>query len=114
MKVIFSIVANVPLLETKLYNFIINYLGDYDGVILEKKSFMAMAKRIVGDLKDTNDEICERFNNNIWKDYLQATGVLFSSNEFVEKSKEDLIQVKLINMLKIILRNMMDLIKEML
>ena len=89
MTVIFLIVANVPLLETKLYNFIINYLGDYDGVILEKKSFMAMAKRIVGDLKDTNEEICERFNNNIWKDYLQATGVLFSSNEFVEKSKED-------------------------
>ena len=89
MTVIFLIVGNVPSLETKLYNFIINYLGDYDGVILEKKSFMAMAKRIVGDLKDTNDEICERFNNNIWKDYLQATGVLFSSNEFVEKSKED-------------------------
>ena len=89
MTVVFLIVGNVPSLETKLYNFIINYLGDYDGVILEKKSFMVMAERIVGDLKDTNDEICERFNNNIWKDYLQATGVLFSSNEFVEKSKED-------------------------
>ena len=48
-----------------------------------------MAQRIVEDLKNSDDEICERFNNKIWKDYLQATGILFSSNEFVEKSKED-------------------------
>ena len=86
---IFIIVGEVPSLETKLYNFIINYLGDYDGVILEKNSFMKMAEKIVDDLKDSNDEICERFNNSIWRDYLQATGVLFSSNDFVEKSKED-------------------------
>ena len=48
-----------------------------------------MAQRIVEDLKNSDDEICERFNNKIWKDYLQATGILFSSNEFVEKSKEN-------------------------
>ena len=89
MTIIFLIVGNLKSLETKLYNFIINYLGDYDGVILEKKSFMIMAEKIVDDLKDSDDEICERFNNSIWKDYLQATGVLFSSNDFVEKSKED-------------------------
>ena len=87
--VIFLIVGNLPSLESKFYNFIINYLGDYDGVILEKNSFMKMAERIVNDFKESECEICERFNNNIWKDYLQATGVLFSSNEFVEKSKED-------------------------
>ena len=87
--VIFLIVGNLPSLESKFYNFIINYLGDYDGVILEKNSFMKMAERIVNDFKESECEICERFNNNIWRDYLQATGVLFSSNEFVEKSKED-------------------------
>ena len=87
--VIFLIVGNLPSLESKFYNFIINYLGDYDGVILEKNSFMKMAERILNDFKESECEICERFNNNIWKDYLQATGVLFSSNEFVEKSKED-------------------------
>ena len=87
--VIFLIVGNLPSLESKFYNFIINYLGDYDGVILEKNSFMKMAERIVNDFKESEYEICERFNNNIWRDYLQATGVLFSSNEFVEKSKED-------------------------
>ena len=87
--VIFLIVGNLPSLESKFYNFIINYLGDYDGVIFEKNSFMKMAERIVDDLKESECEICERFNNNVWKDYLQATGILFSSNEFVEKSKED-------------------------
>ena len=93
MTVIFLIVGNIPSLETKFYNYIINYLGDFDGVILEKKSFKIMAEKIVGDLKDSNKEICERFNNSIWKDYVQATGVLFSSNEFVEKSKEDSYEV---------------------
>ncbi len=93
MTVIFLIVGNIPSLETKFYNYIINYLGDFDGVILEKKSFKIMAEKIVGDLKDSNEEICERFNNSIWKDYVQATGVLFSSNEFVEKSKEDSYEV---------------------
>ena len=87
--IILLIVGNLPSLESKFYNFIINYLGDYDGVILEKNSFMKMAERILNDFKESECEICERFNNNIWKDYLQATGVLFSSNEFVEKSKED-------------------------
>ena len=87
--IFFLIVGNIPALETKIYNYIINYLGDYDGVILEKKSFMIMAQKIVEDLNNSDKEICERFNNQIWKDYLQATGVLFSSNEFVEKSKED-------------------------
>ena len=89
LTIFFLIVGNIPSLETKIYNFIINYLGDYDGVIFEKKSFTIMAQRIVEDLKNSDDEICERFNNKIWKDYLQATGILFSSNEFVEKSKED-------------------------
>ena len=89
LTIFFLIVGNIPSLETKIYNFIINYLGDYDGVIFEKKSFNIMAQRIVEDLKNSDDEICERFNNKIWKDYLQATGILFSSNEFVEKSKED-------------------------
>ena len=89
LTIFFLIVGNIPSLETKIYNFIINYLGDYDGVIFEKKSFNIMAQRIVEDLKNSDDEICERFNNKIWKDYLQATGLLFSSNEFVEKSKED-------------------------
>ena len=93
MTVIFLIVGNVPSLETKFYNYIINYLGDYDGVIFEKKSFMIMAGRIMEDLKDSDEEICERFHNSIWKDYVQATGVLFSSNDFVEKSKEDSYEV---------------------
>ena len=87
--VIFLIVGNVPSLQTKLYNFVINYLGDYNGAIFEKNSFMKMAEKIVDDLKESDDEICGRFNNSIWKDYLQATGELFSSNEFVEKSQED-------------------------
>ena len=89
MTVIFLIVGNIPSLETKFYNFVINYLGDYDGMILEKNSFKKMADKIVEDLKNSNEEICTRFNNSIWKDYLQATGILFSSNDFVEKSKED-------------------------
>ena len=93
MTTIFLIVGNIPSLETKFYNYIINYLGDFDGIIFEKKAFMIMAKRIMDDLKDSDDEICERFNNNIWKDYVQATGVLFSSNDFVEKSKEDSYEV---------------------
>ena len=87
--VIFLIVGNVPSLQTKLYNFVINYLGDYNGAIFEKNSFMKMAEKIVDDLKESDDEICGRFNNSIWKDYLQATGELFTSNEFVEKSQED-------------------------
>ena len=85
----FLIVGSIPALETKIYNYIINYLGDYDGKILEKKSFMVLAEKIVEDLNNSDKEICERINNKTWKDYLQATGVLFSSNEFVEKSKED-------------------------
>ena len=89
MTVIFLIVGNIPSLETKLYNFVINYLGDYDGMILEKNSFKKMASKINEDLKNSDEEICSRFNNSIWKDYLQATGILFSSNDFVEKSKED-------------------------
>ena len=93
MTTIFLIAGNNPSLETKFYNYIINYLGDFDGIIFEKKAFMIMAKRIMDDLKDSDDEICERFNNNIWKDYVQATGVLFSSNDFVEKSKEDSYEV---------------------
>ena len=40
-------------------------------------------------LKNSDEEICSRFNNSIWRDYLQATGILFSSNDFVEKSRED-------------------------
>ena len=89
MATIFLIVGNIPSLETKFYNFVINYLGDFDGMILEKNSFKKMAEKIVEDLKDSDEEICCRFNNSIWKDYLQATGILFSSNDFVEKSKED-------------------------
>ena len=89
MGVIFLIVGNVPSLETKFYNFVINYLGDFEGMILEKNSFKKMAEKIVEDLKDSNEEICCRFNNSIWKDYLQATGILFSSNDFVDKSRED-------------------------
>ena len=94
--VIFLIVGNVPSLQTKLYNFVINYLGDYNGAIFEKNSFMKMAEKIVDDLKESDDEICGRFNNSIWKDYLQATGELFSSNEFVEKSQEDSTKVNTI------------------
>ena len=94
--VIFLIVGNVPSLQTKLYNFVINYLGDYNGAIFEKNSFMKMAEKIVDDLKESDDEICGRFNNSIWKDYLQATGDLFSSNEFVEKSQEDSTKVNTI------------------
>ena len=89
MTVIFLIVGNINSLGTKLYNFVINYLGDYDGMILEKTSFKKMADKIVEDLKNTEEEICTRFNNSIWRDYLQATGILFSSNDFVEKSRED-------------------------
>ena len=89
MSVIFLIVGSLPSLETKFYNYVINYLGDYDGMILEKNSFKKMADKILEDLKDSNEEICTRFNNSIWRDYLQATGILFSSNDFVEKSKED-------------------------
>ena len=89
MAIIFIIVGNIPSLETKIYNFIINYLGDYDGAILEKNAFRKMAEKITEDLKDSDDEICERFNNSIWKDYVQAFGALFSSNDFVEKSKDD-------------------------
>ena len=58
-------------------------------MILEKNSFNKMASKINEDLKNSNEEICTRFNNSIWKDYLQATGILFSSNDFVEKSKEN-------------------------
>ena len=94
--VIFLIVGNVPSLQTKLYNFVINYLGDYNGAIFEKNSFMKMAEKIVDDLKESDDEICGRFNNSILKDYLQATGDLFSSNEFVEKSQEDSTKVNTI------------------
>ena len=89
MAVIFLIVGNLPSLETKFYNYVINYLGDFDGMILEKNSFKKMAEKIVEDLKDSDEEICCRFNNSIWKDYLQATGILFSSDDFVEKSRED-------------------------
>ena len=89
MAIIFIIVGNIPSLEIKLYNFIINYLGDYNGAILEKNAFIKMAEKITENLKESDDEICERFNNSIWKDYVQAFGVLFSSNDFVEKSKED-------------------------
>ena len=89
MAIIFLIVGSVPSLETKLYNFVINFLGDYDGMILEKKSFKKMADKILEDLKNSDEEICTRFNNGVWKDYLQATGILFSSNEFVEKSREN-------------------------
>ena len=89
MTVIFLMVGSLPSMEDKLYNFVINYLGDYNGMILEKKSFKKMADKILEDLKDSNEEICTRFNNSIWKDYLQATGILFSSDYFVEKSKED-------------------------
>ena len=89
MTVIFLIVGNIPSLETKFYNYVINYLGDYNGMILEKNSFNKMASKINEDLKNSNEEICTRFNNSIWKDYLQATGILFSSNDFVEKSKEN-------------------------
>ena len=89
MAIIFIIVGNIPSLETKIYNFIINYLGDYDGAILEKNAFRKMAEKITEDLKDSDDEICERFNNSIRKDYVQAFGALFSSNDFVEKSKDD-------------------------
>ena len=89
MTVIFLMVGSLPSMEIKLYNFVINYLGDYDGMILEKNSFKKMADKILEDLKDSNEEICTRFNNSIWKDYLQATGILFSSDDFVEKSKED-------------------------
>ena len=38
MSIIFLIVGSLPSLETKFYNFVINYLGDYDGMILEKNS----------------------------------------------------------------------------
>jgi len=89
MSIIFIIVGNCPSLETKFYNFIINYLGDYDGVIFEKKSFNIMAQKVAENFNESNKEICERFNNNIWKDYLQATGTLFGSNEFVDKAKEN-------------------------
>ena len=89
MTVFFLMVGSIPSMETKLYKLIINYLGDYDGMILEKNSFKKMADKIVEDLKNSDEEICTRFNNSIWKDYLQATGILFSSDDFVEKSKED-------------------------
>ena len=93
MTIFFLIVGSTPALETKIYNYIINYLGDYDGAILEKNSFMKMAEKIVEDLKESDEEICGRFNTSIWRDYVQATGVLFSSDDFVEKSKEDSNQV---------------------
>ena len=89
MSIIFLIVGSLPSLETKFYNFVINYLGDYDGMILEKNSFKKMADKILEDLKNSDEEICTRFNNSIWRDYLQATGILFSSNDFVDKSRED-------------------------
>jgi len=89
MSIIFLIVGSLPSLETKFYNFVINYLGDYDGMILEKNSFKKMADKILEDLKISDEEICTRFNNSIWRDYLQATGILFSSNDFVDKSRED-------------------------
>ena len=89
MTIIFLIVGNIPSLEAKFYNYVINYLGDYNGMILEKNSFNKMAGKIIEDLKNSNEEICTRFNNSIWKDYLQATGILFSSSDFVDKSKEN-------------------------
>jgi len=60
---------------------------------------MKMAEKIMDDLKESYDEISGRFNNSIWKDYLLATGELFSSNKFVEKSQEDSTQIKLANCL---------------
>ena len=85
--------GNIPSLEIKFYNYIINYLGHYGGVILKKKSFMIMEQRIMEDIKDSDEEIWERFGGNISKDYVQTAGVLFGSNDFSEKSKEDLYEV---------------------
>ena len=34
MSVIFLIVGSLPSLETKFYNYVINYLGDYEGICI--------------------------------------------------------------------------------
>lgn len=91
LTILFLIVAYNPKLEEKIYNFIINYLGDYNGHLIEKKSFAICANKTKEELQENeNDkEYCEKLRNGNWKDYIQGMGVLFSDDTFVDKVKED-------------------------
>lgn len=111
---LFLIVAYNPSLEEKIYKFIIDYLGDLNGCLLEKKSFSACCLKTKNELKEEHKkkkkkkkngeekdkikeeekeevevEFCEKLKEGNWKDYIQAMGVLFSDDRFVEKVKEN-------------------------
>lgn len=93
LAVFFIIVASNPNLEEKIYNYLINYLGDFNGCILEKKSFFACAQKTEKEFEakknEKNVEFCERIKEGVWKDYVQGMGLLFSNDDFVEKTKEN-------------------------
>jgi hypothetical protein len=97
--VCFNIVYYIPSLEGKIYSFLLNYLGDYDGKILEKKSFKECCLRTANlfqdfynknnNEKNENKEYCKNMEKNIWSDYIQGMGRLFIDDDLVEKIKED-------------------------
>lgn len=110
LTVLFLIVAYNPSLEEKIYNFIIDYLGDKNGCLLEKRSFSACCLKTKDELKDEykkkkkkkdkenkeekeEEEFCERIKDGEWKNYIQAMGVLFSHEGFIEKVKKDSMEV---------------------
>jgi len=93
----FNIVTYCPSLEGKIYSFLLNYLGDYEGKILEKKSFKECCLRTTNFFIDyynnnndiNNIEYCKIMKKEIWSDYIQGMGRLFIDDDLVEKIKED-------------------------
>ena len=91
--VFFNIIQNIPSLEGKFYSFLISYLGDYDGDILEKKSIKICAERTYNifnkDLNNNNIEYCHHMEKGEWCDYIEGMGKLFINDLFVEKIKNN-------------------------
>lgn len=85
------IVKIIPSLEGKLYSFIINYLGDYNGNLFEKKAFNLFARRIYENFNFESDEkeLCKRMKEGSFKDYIMGMGKLLTDERFVELSKND-------------------------
>ena len=90
---IFNIIQNCPSLEGKFYSFLISYLGDYDGDILEKKSFKTCAEKTFNifnkDLNKNDIEYCKHMEKGEWCDYIEGMGILFINDLFVERIKEN-------------------------
>lgn len=86
------IIKLIPSLEGKFYSFIINYLGDYDGKIFEKKSFNTFAQRIYESIdldSSKKEDLCQKMNEGPFKDYILGMGRLITDDKFIEVSRNN-------------------------